>query len=433
MLGDPESHWSDRLLGEERSGTPRLISTVWLPFSFGYFLSYGLRNINAALAPELTREFGLSAAELGLLTSAYYVAFALVQLPAGLLLDRFGSRRVHALLLIVAAAGCALHAAGQSFLQVALGRALIGVGLSVALMASVKIFAQWFAPARVPLALNMLLACGGVGAMVATGPVGWSLSFVSWRAVFVVFAVLLLVASLVVYFATPERAERSAHDSWAKLASGFVPIFRNGTFWRMSLMMAAVSGTYSAVQSLWIGPWLRDVGGFSRGTSLTLMSVFALAAMAGYALGGIVCDAFIRRGMTAFSLYKVQSAAGIVLFALAAFSNGAPSVPLWFAYFCVGPGGALVLAILSREFPLNFAGRVNTGNNVFMFSIAFLFQWGIGAMLDRWPVLEGHYSLSGYRAAFGILLVLQIAAYVLMIAGGRPARDRKAVHSPAGQ
>ena len=120
-------------LGAARSGAarpdavaPGLVSTVWLPFAFAYFLAYGLRNVNAVLAPELTRELSLSAAQLGFLTSVFFVTFAAVQLPAGMLLDRFGSRRVHGVLLLVAAVGCALHALGTGFLELVIGRALMG-------------------------------------------------------------------------------------------------------------------------------------------------------------------------------------------------------------------------------------------------------------------------------------------------------------------
>jgi MFS family permease len=398
------------------------MATVWLPFGFGYFLSYGLRNVNAVLAPELTREFALSAAQLGLLTSVYYVAFALVQLPSGVLLDRFGPRRVHASLMLVAAAGCALHAFGHSYAQLAIGRALIGVGLAVALMSAVKAFTQWFPATRVPLAINLVLGCGGIGAMVAAGPVGWALDYVSWRVVFVVCIALLLAGSSVLYLVMPDRGEKGAGDSWTQLTAGFLTIFANATFWRMSLMMAAVSGTYSAVQSLWIGPWLRDVGGLARDQAVLMMTWFAVASILGFAIIGSFCDRLIRRGASPLTLYKIQSGVGILLFGLTVFAGGALAMALWIAYFMVGSGGALVLAALAREFPAHLSGRVNTANNVLMFSVAFAFQWGIGAVLDLWPVIEGRYAPSGYRVAFGVLLGTQLAAYALLVIAEHPVR-----------
>ena len=86
----------------DAGGAARRVAVVWLPFALAYFCSSALRNVNAVLVPELTAEFTLSAADLGLLTSVFFAAFSLIQLPGGMLLDRYGSRRVHAALLWVA-------------------------------------------------------------------------------------------------------------------------------------------------------------------------------------------------------------------------------------------------------------------------------------------------------------------------------------------
>ena len=138
---------------------------VFLPFAAGYYLSYLLRNVNAVIAPELTRDLGVSAADLGLLTSAYLLAFGLVQLPLGLLLDRYGPRRVEAALLLIAASGCALFALGADLGQLAMARALIGLGVSACLMASFKAFSLWF-PAERQASLNAaVMAAGGLGAL----------------------------------------------------------------------------------------------------------------------------------------------------------------------------------------------------------------------------------------------------------------------------
>jgi len=405
----------------------RLLGTVWLPFSYGYFLSYGLRNVNAVLAPDLTSEFALSASQLGLLTSVYYIAFALVQLPAGVLLDRFGPRRVHASLMLVAAVGCGLHAFGHSFSQLALGRGLIGVGLAVGLMAAVKAFSQWFPATRVPFALNLLLACGGIGAMVAAGPVGWALYLVSWRVIFGICAALLLAGASFLYFVTPDRGEAGAQESWKDLAAGFATVFSSGAFWRLSLVMAVVSGTFSSVQSLWIGPWLRDSAGLARGSAILMMTWFAVGSIFGFAVIGAACDRLIRRGAKPLSLYKFQSGTGIALFGLIALFGGSIAMPLWAAYFMVGSGGALVLATLTRRFPAKLSGRVNTANNVLMFSLSFAFQWGIGAVLDQWPVVDGRYSPSGYQAAFLVLFGIQLAAYALLVFSENALPDKARV------
>ncbi|MEO8119386.1 MAG: MFS transporter, partial [Rhodoferax sp.] len=144
-------------------------------YAAGYFLSYGLRSVNAVIAPELMQELSITAAGLGLLTSAYFFAFGLFQLPLGLLLDRFGPRRVEAALLLVAAGGCALFAVGTTLETLALARALIGLGVSACLMASFKAFSQWFPAERLPSLTATIMVAGGLGALTASVPVAAAL------------------------------------------------------------------------------------------------------------------------------------------------------------------------------------------------------------------------------------------------------------------
>lgn len=394
---------------------PGLVSSVWLPFALAYFLAYGLRNVNAVLAPELTRELSLTAAQLGFLTSVFFITFAAVQLPAGMLLDRFGSRRVHGVLLLVAAVGSALHALGTGFVELVVGRALMGIGFSVALMSAAKAFAQWFPHSRVPLAINMIMAMGGLGAMMAAGPVGWSLEYVSWRFILGSAAGVLVAAAAFLFFAVPERAESVPRQSLRQLTAGVGTVFSNAGFLRLALTMGIVSSSHSAVQSLWIGPWLRDVGAMDRNGVMLMLTLFALASITGFALVGTIADTFIRRGMRALTLYKIQTTIGIVIFALAAFSEGTAGVVLWGLYFLIGGGGALVLGTLARRFPAHLMGRVNTGTNVVLFSLAFGFQWAIGAVLDLWPVVDGRYAAAGYHTAFAGMLVLQLIVYVVLV------------------
>ena len=390
---------------------------VWLPFACGYFLSFGLRNVNAVLAPGLARELSLSAADLGLLTSVYFAAFALAQLPVGVLLDRYGSRRVNAALMLIAAAGCALQVAGAGFAEVALGRALLGLGVSVCLMSGVKALSQWLPVARMPLAASLLLTFGSLGGMLAAAPVGWALQFVSWRAILGIGAILLVAASAFLYFVAPDRGEAGAGDSLFKLASGFGTVFSSAIFWRIGLMLAVMGGTFSAVQSLWIGTWLRDVGGLAPEAVVAAITWFAVAATLGYAVTGTLCDGLIRRGMTAFFLYKIHCGVVILTFALIAFADPGVGLALWLAYFGLGMGGPLVFTILARAFPPQLSGRVNTAVNVLMFVAAFVIQWGVGVLLDQWPAEQGRYAADGYGVAFGVLLAAMCALYVFMLTG----------------
>src|SRR6185503_389116 len=162
----------------------RLILVVFCPFAAGYFLSFFFRNVNAVISKDLAREFSLSPSELGLLTSTYLLAFAAFQLPLGVLLDRFGPRRVLACLYSIAGVGALLFGLAQDFATLSLGRALIGLGVSGGLMGAIKAFTLWFPLSRLATLNGIYLAAGGIGGLAATAPAEALLGPLGWRALF---------------------------------------------------------------------------------------------------------------------------------------------------------------------------------------------------------------------------------------------------------
>src|SRR3954464_14383291 len=143
---------------------------VFCPFAAGYFLSFFFRNVNAVISRDLARDFVLSPSDLGFLTSLYLLAFAAIQLPLGVALDRWGPRRVVATLLCVAAAGALVFSLARDFTTLAVGRALIGFGVSAGLMGAIKAFTLWFPLSRLATLNGFYLAIGGLGGLAATAP-----------------------------------------------------------------------------------------------------------------------------------------------------------------------------------------------------------------------------------------------------------------------
>ena len=188
---------------------------LFLPFAAGYFLSYLLRNVNAVIAPELTRELDVSAADLGLLTSAYLLTFGAFQLPLGVLLDRYGPRRVEAVLLLIAAAGSAWFAVGTSLGELAAARALIGLGVCACLMAAFKAFAVWFPAERLPSLNSAVMVAGGLGALAATTPLAWAVPILGRQDLFLVLAALVVLAAIGIY-STPEKPASAAGGTLAQ-------------------------------------------------------------------------------------------------------------------------------------------------------------------------------------------------------------------------
>ena len=400
-------------------GSTRLVVNLWLPFSCAYFMSYALRNINAVLAPELTHDFSLSASELGMLTSAFSLAFSLAQLPGGVMMDRYGARRVNASLLMLAAVGCGLFSAGSSLTDLVVGRALFGVGMSMCLMASIKTFSQWFSIQRLPFATGMLLAVGGVGGMLAGAPVGWVLQFVTWRTIFLVSGLMLSAASLYIFLAVPERRHAATRQSLQVLIRGFGDIVANKTFWRVNLMAAMTGAAYQGMQSLWIGPWMRDVAGYDRSAVVTMISWLALATTVGFAGMGTVVNQLMKRGWAPLRLFKLHGGLFILLFGSIVVFDGS-AYWVWLVLFTLGTGGVMMFTIYAQTFPQEWSGRVNTAANVCGFLGTFCVQWGVGVVLDRYPVIDGHYDPQAYHNALAAMLVLLVAAYIWILPMKRP-------------
>ncbi len=178
---------------------------VYSAFAAAYLLSYLFRTVNAVISPELTRELGLDASSLGFLTSAYFLAFGLMQIPVGMLLDRYGPRRVEPVLLAIAAAGALLFGLADGLPGLTLGRAIIGGGVSACLMAPLKGIAMWYPPERHASLSGWMMVAGGLGALAATTPLEYALRFTNWRTIFVGLAAVTLVGGAV------DRMARSRH------------------------------------------------------------------------------------------------------------------------------------------------------------------------------------------------------------------------------
>ncbi|MBU4611221.1 MFS transporter [Achromobacter sp. GG226] len=178
---------------------------VFATFALTYVLAYGLRSVNATLAPYLTEDLRLSAAGLGGLSAAYFIAFAALQLPLGHWLDRYGARRVEAMLLVIAAVGALLMALGRDITVATAGRLCIGIGVSACLMAPYTYFRRCCTPERQARLSQWMLVAGTTGAVLATLPTGAMAEWLGWRGVFGTIAVLLLGSAVAVYRLVPDH------------------------------------------------------------------------------------------------------------------------------------------------------------------------------------------------------------------------------------
>jgi len=390
---------------------------IFACFAAGYFMSYGLRSINAVLAPDLVAEIGLSNAELGSLSSAYFLSFALMQLPLGVWLDRFGPRRVNATLMILAASGCACFAMAHSFASLWVGRALLGAGVSAALMASLTAYRQWFEPELQTRMAAWMLMAGTAGVLTTTIPVHLALPILGWRGVFWVAAGLLTVIGAVMWLALPRGRESRSSNTQSFLASmaGYRDVFRNGYFWRMSLTAGIVQGGFVAMQSLWVGPWLDRVLGFGSQARADRLFIFNFGLLLSFmALGWIAPKVSPERAALA-RIVTIGTLLVVALEACIAIVPGASAWWIWLAYAAAATTYTLVQPRVGMAFPKELAGRALTGFNLVIFSWMFLTQWGFGVAIDMVRATGASQAdafrstMLGMAALHGLCLVFFVA------------------------
>ena len=405
---------------------PTVHLRIFLPFALGYFLSYLYRTVNAVLAPDLVRDLGLDPARLGLLTATYFLAFAAAQLPLGLLLDRYGPRRVEAALLLFAATGALCFARAETFDELLIGRALIGLGVSACLMAAFKAFSQWFPAEQLPFTNGIQMVSGGLGALAATTPVELTLQFTDWRGVFLGLAGVTLAAAIAIVTIVPEHAAGDAGETLREQLAGVGAVFSSRDFWHLTPWAVAAQAAYLSLISLWAGPWLRDVAGLERlAVANTLLGV-SLAMIVGYFLFGTLAAALGRRGVPTARVAAAGMAAFLGVQLLLALQPDGLGVPLWLLFGFCGTACILPYAVLSQQFPARLAGRVNTSLNLLVFLAAFAAQWGVGAIIGQWPATAaGGYAPAGYGWGFALLAGLQILGAGWFWGEARRAAQRK--------
>jgi MFS family permease len=389
---------------------------VFPPFAAGYFLSYLYRVVNAVIAPDLMRDMAAGPSALGLLTAAYFIAFAAAQLPLGVLLDRYGPRRVEALLLLFAGAGSLLFARAETLTGLAAGRALIGFGVSSCLMAAMKAYTLWFSRERLPGINGFHLAAGGLGALTATVPVESMLRFTDWRTVFLLLSALTFLAAATVFFVVPEKKGAAVGESLQAQFRGIRDVFTSRNFWRIAPFNTMSQASFLAIQGLWAGPWLQQVAFFERAAAAQLLSGVAAAMVAGFICTGVLAERLSRRGIAT----GTTAVCGMVLFMVVQLaiivSPISWSWPLWIAFGFLGTSGVVSYSSLVQIFPVHLSGRVTTAINLLVFVAAFFSQWAIGLCVDSFAKTEtGNLSPLGFKAGFLFLLVLQMAGWLIYV------------------
>jgi predicted MFS family arabinose efflux permease len=388
---------------------------VFLAFAFAYFLSTLMRAITATLSPALTQELSLSAQDLGLLAGGYFLGFSATQLPLGKWLDRYGPKTVILSFLVIAVLGCAAFAMAQSFVGLWLARFLCGVGVSACLMAPLTGYRRWMDAGSQLRANSWMLMTGSLGMLSSTLPVQWLMPITGWRAIFAALAVLVLLAMFLIYKVVPVWEKPQVENKQGVIEeTGYGPVWRNAYFWRMAPVGFFCYAGMLSVQTLWAGPWMTVVGGYTPLAAATGLFAINLCMLITFWVWGLITPRLSKRGISANQLIAWgQPLSFAVLFGVIWLGPDLGSgTAAALALFCMASTFvALAQPAVGMAFPPHLAGRALSAYNLVIFVGVFVVQWGIGLGIDFFKAL-GWPPVLAFQSAFSVFGLCAVLSYV---------------------
>ena len=395
---------------------PRRVAVwVFVAFASAYFLSTLLRAITATLSPTLTLEFGLHARDLGLLAGGYFLGFSLTQLPMGHWLDSHGPKKVVLSFLGVAVLGCLAFSLANDFYGLLAARVLIGVGVSACLMAPLTGYRRWLALENQQRANAWMLMTGAFGMLASTLPVQWLLPVVGWRWIFVGLAVLIVLSMALMAWPVPKWriAESAAHAEPSKrggILTSYRQVWAHPYFRSLTPMGFFNYGGFVAMQTLWAGPWMVKVAGYTPLEAATGLFWLNVCMLITFWLWGLFTPNLTKRGYTANKLmtYGVPLNLCVQIYTIV---GGAEAGALHWALFCISSSFvALAQPAVGMAFPAAVAGRALSAFNLVLFLGVFVVQWGMGLMIDAFKT-QGLVEAQAFQGAMAVYFACCLVSY----------------------
>ncbi len=413
-------------MSSHRGAAIRVVSSLYVL----YLMSMFYRSTNAVLAPVLREEMGIAADQLGLLTGAFYISFAIMQIPTGLFLDRFGPRVTIALMMLMPAAGAIVFSQAESVTGLALGQAIMGAGCAVGLSGAIVIFARWFPPDRIATMIALYSGMGNVGILLSATPLAAAIGEFGWRDSFVFMAAVnaLLVGQM--YFlvrdAPPDHPYHGeARETLGAIFRGLGEVLARGAIWPMLALAFVSLSMVLTIRALWAGPYLADVFGLDAIARGNMLLVFTIAMLVGNVGFGPLDRLFDRRKPVVLTGAVISAAALIGL----ALLPGA-SLFVAMALLCVlGVACNYIVVIFAHGralFPMRLVGRaVTLVNCINMFGIAVM-QVVTGFIIRSFPATGGGAPEIAYRAMFGFLAACLVCGMLVYTRSRdiRPSTER---------
>jgi len=389
--------------------------SVFFVFAFGYFISCLLRAITATLSPVLTSEFNLLAADLGLLAGGYFLGFACMQIPLGYLLDKYGPKKIVTSFLLIALIGIISFALAKSFSGLLISRILIGVGVSACLMAPLTGYRIWYAENQQQRANSWMLMVASLGFLSSTLPVQLLLPSFGWRWIFGGIALLTFLSILLMLLFIPNwnlNKNRVLENS--EKTGSLSDVWKNRFFISVIPMGLFNYGGLMAIQTLWAGPWMIRVSGYTPLESATGLFWINVTMLISFFLWGYFLPKINSIGFSATRILKLGLPVGFLVM-LTIIILGPKAGAFHITMFILS---SIFLSVTQPAVGLSFAGhsagKALTSFNLLIFAGTFVMQWLMGFVIDIVKSL-GHSEIFAFKSAFSVFLILSIISYIFFL------------------
>ena len=391
------------------------VITVFFVFAFGYFLSCLLRAITATLSPVFTLEFDLMAADLGLLAGGYFLGFASMQIPLGYLLDKLGPKKIVSTFLLIAFIGTVSFALAQSFSGLLISRILIGVGSSACLMAPLTGYRIWLKENQQQRANSWMFMMASLGFLSSTLPIQLLLPLLDWRWIFGGISALLLISIILMLAFIPKwnhQKEKSLENPIK--SDSFTDVWKNKFFISVIPMGLFNYGGLMAIQTLWAGPWMIRVAGYTPLESATGLFSINITMLVSFFLWGYFLPKITDLGFNALKILKLGLPISfLVMFTIIVLGSKAGAL-LITLFILTSIFLSVIQPAVGLSFQSHLAGKALTSFNLLIFLGAFIMQWFIGFVIDLIKSL-GYTEIIGFQTAFSVFLLLSLTSYMFFL------------------
>jgi len=407
--------------------TTKMNNRIWmlLPPSMLFLLSMFYRYSSAVIASELMHDLSLTAANLGLLSSVFFYAFALIQIPMGAAMDLFGPRRLILFLSSMGIMGAMIFALADSFAVAVIGRILLGFGMASALMGTYKLIAIWFPPYAFATLSGIVGSVGAMGSVGATAPLALAVEWMGWRKAFMTIALIHLIITAWIYFVVRDRPEEEEKiDTVSSIQKNYLNEALKGTrqviqlpaFWLIAIAAFVRSGIFHSVSGLWAGPYLEYVYHISLVDRGKMLMAFPIGYIVGGPFLGFLSDRILKNRK--WVVFMALSFYAFFIFPLAGSLPHFYFILIVVIFFGIGFFSScmpVIYANIKELLPSSLSGTALTAVNFFTMSGAAFFQHIMGAMIDSLSPLQGQMSTEAFSFAFGFCFVAAAIGAVVYV------------------